>query len=307
VEVRGTSLLWLDGPEILHVPADTAPGVLPEPIHQRGEVDGITCGPPVVVAVRIHRRAVGINPTVAVEGEGEECRGPVATGEHPPHRALVDRSAGKVRGVLTSPGGALDRFGWWIEGSEPSAYSERAEFTVEFGDGLGDLLTRDLITVGLALGIGREEIGSDGHQLSLLLSGWGPVGGGFGVEVPALAALGHPQSAGLLRTGVALVFSGGPTRDRDDVDAAGGGVDPAHGQGPDADAVLFGQDVDDISAEWQRGPLSPGHPSRIKGGGVGDGHQRVISSVACPGVARWRRVVSVTVVVAPGVRSAPGT
>ena len=122
VEVRGAAFLGFDGAEVLHIPPDTAAGVLPEPIQQRREVDRVAGGPPVVIPVRVDRRPVGVDPAVGVEGEGEEGGGPVASGEHPPYRALVDRSAGQVRGVLAAPGGALDRLGWWIERGEPAAY-----------------------------------------------------------------------------------------------------------------------------------------------------------------------------------------
>ena len=103
--------------------------------------------------------------------------------------------------------------------------------------------------MALAVGVGGGQVGSGGHQLLVFGAGLGPVGDGFGVEVPALAALGHPQPAGLVRARWTLVCPGGPTGHRDDVDAAGGGVDAAHGQGPDADAVLLGQGLGDISAQ----------------------------------------------------------
>ena len=263
VEVRGAAFLGFDGAEVLHVPADAAAGVLPEPVHQRGEVDRVSGGPPVVIALRVHRRALAVHPAVGVQGQGEKGRGPVAPGEHPPYRAFVDGSPGQIRGVLAAPGGSLDRLGWWIEWGEPTAYPCRAEFGVEFGDRLGDLLTRDLVADGLAFGVGGEEIGPGGHQRLVVLTGRGPVGDRLRVEVPALAALDHPQPAGLLRTGRALVGPGGPAGHGHDVDAAGGGVDAAHGQWPDADAVLFGQGLGDISAQRQYGPLRPGHPRGI--------------------------------------------
>ena len=94
VEVRGAAFLGFDGAEVLHLPPDTAPGVLPEPVHQRREVDRVPGGPPVVIPLRVDRRAVGIDPAVGVEGEGEEGRGPVAAGEDPPYGAVLDGSAG---------------------------------------------------------------------------------------------------------------------------------------------------------------------------------------------------------------------
>ena len=150
---------------------------------------------------------------------------------------------------MAAPGGSLDRLGWWIERGEPTAYPGGAEFGVEFGDRLGDLLTGDLVADGFAFGVDGEEIGPGGHQLLVFLTGRGPVGDRLGVEVPALAALNHPQPTGLLRAGRALVVPGGPAGDGDDVGAAGGGVDAAHGQWADADAVLFGQGLGDISGQ----------------------------------------------------------
>jgi hypothetical protein len=99
-------------------------------------------------------------------------------------------------------------------------------------------------------------------------------------KVPALAALGHPQPTGLVRTRPTLVVTGGPTGHRHHLDAAGDGVDPAHGQWPDADAVLLGQSPGDISADRQRRPLRPGHPRDINTGGISGGHQ----ALTCPSV-----------------------
>jgi hypothetical protein len=111
------------------------------------------------------------------------------------------------------------------------------------------LFTRRLVADGFAFGVGGEEIGPGGHESLMVFTGLDPVGDRFGVEVPAFAALDHPQSAGLIRAGRALVLPGGPAGDGDDVDAAGGGIDAAHGQWPDADAVLFGQGHGDLSAQ----------------------------------------------------------
>jgi hypothetical protein len=40
VEVGSAAFLGLDGAKLLHLPTDAATGVLPEPIHQRREVNG---------------------------------------------------------------------------------------------------------------------------------------------------------------------------------------------------------------------------------------------------------------------------
>lgn len=75
VEVRGAALLRLDRAEVLHLPADAAAGVLPEPIDQGREVDRVPSRRPVVVAVRVHRRPVRIHPPVGTEGECQKRRG----------------------------------------------------------------------------------------------------------------------------------------------------------------------------------------------------------------------------------------
>jgi hypothetical protein len=79
-EVRRASFLGFDGAEVLHVPAHTTAGVLPEPIQQRGEVNGIPGGPPVVIPIRINGGALGVHPPVGVQGQGEEGGGSVASG-----------------------------------------------------------------------------------------------------------------------------------------------------------------------------------------------------------------------------------
>jgi hypothetical protein len=93
VEVRGTAFLRFNSAEVLHLPPDTTPGVLPEPVHQRREVDGVAGGPPVVIPLRIASGPVGVDSAVGVQGEGEEGRGPVPASEHPSHCAVLDGSA----------------------------------------------------------------------------------------------------------------------------------------------------------------------------------------------------------------------
>jgi hypothetical protein len=134
VEVGGAAFLGFDGAEVLHVPADTAPGVLPEPIQQRREVDRIAGGPPVVIAIWVYRRPATINPPVGIQGEGEEGGGAVTPGEYPPDGAALHGSARQVRGILPTASRTLHRLGWGIERGESAAYAESAEFGVEFGD-----------------------------------------------------------------------------------------------------------------------------------------------------------------------------
>jgi hypothetical protein len=77
-------------------------------------------------------------------------------------------------------------------GGEPSADPGRAEFGVDVCDGVGELLAGDFVAVGFAFGIAGGEVGAGGHQLFVFLTGFGALDSWLGVEVPALAALGHP-------------------------------------------------------------------------------------------------------------------
>jgi hypothetical protein len=88
MEVRCPAFLGFDGAEVLHIPADTAAGVLPEPVHQGREVDRIPSRPPIVIVRRVDRRAVGIDAAVGIQGEGQEGGGPVATCEDPGSRVM---------------------------------------------------------------------------------------------------------------------------------------------------------------------------------------------------------------------------
>jgi hypothetical protein len=186
-------------------------------------------------------------------------------------------------------------------GGEPSAYADRPEFGVECGDGFGDLFTGVVVSCGAALGVGGDKVGSGGHQRFLVLAGCGPLGDRFGVEVPALAALHHPQLAGFLRAGAALVLTGRSAGDGHHLDAAGGGVDPTHGQRSDADAMLLSQGLGNVGAQRQGGPLRPGHSRGVMGGGGCRGHQAVTSRR----VLTCRNASSERVAVASGARSTP--
>ena len=95
VEVRGAAFLGFDGAEVLHVPPDAAPGVLPEPIQQRGEVDCVAGGPPIVVVIGVGCGPLGVDAAVGVQGQGQERRRPVASGEDPTEGAVLDGSAGR--------------------------------------------------------------------------------------------------------------------------------------------------------------------------------------------------------------------
>jgi hypothetical protein len=82
--------------------------------------------------------------------------------------------------------------GGGVEWGESAAYTGSAEFGVQLSDGFGDLLAGEFVTLCLAVGVGGVEISSGGHECLVVLAGGGPGDVWFGVEVPALAALGHP-------------------------------------------------------------------------------------------------------------------
>jgi hypothetical protein len=134
MEMRGAAFLGFDGAEVLDVPAHAAAGVLPEAIEQCWEVDGVSGCSPVVVVVWIEWCSIGVDASIGLEGEGEEGRRLVATGEHSSHRSFLDGSAGEVWGVLAAAGGPLEGLGWWIKGGEPATDPSDAQFSVEFGD-----------------------------------------------------------------------------------------------------------------------------------------------------------------------------
>jgi len=75
VKMRGAAFLRFDRAEVLHIPADAAAGILPEPIQQRREVDSVTRRPPVVVVGGIERGPVTIDPAVGIEGRVRKVEG----------------------------------------------------------------------------------------------------------------------------------------------------------------------------------------------------------------------------------------
>jgi hypothetical protein len=77
VGVRGEAFLGFDCGEVLHVVAQIAAQILNEPVEQRGEVQRVAGGLPVVVGVWIGGGAVVKHLAVAVQGEREEHRRPV--------------------------------------------------------------------------------------------------------------------------------------------------------------------------------------------------------------------------------------
>jgi hypothetical protein len=98
VEMWSASLVGFDGAEVLHVPADAAAGVLPEPIHRRGEVARVSGGAPVVIGLWVDRRSLSVDSAVAVEGEGEERGGPVPKSPSTGGQAPIRHRSGSLGG-----------------------------------------------------------------------------------------------------------------------------------------------------------------------------------------------------------------
>jgi hypothetical protein len=96
-------------------------------------VNRVSRGPPIVVAIRVYRCPVSVHPPVGVQGEGQKRGRSVTAGEHPPHRALIDRAVGQIWCVLAALGRPLHRLGREVQRGQPAAYPRHAEF----GDGIG--------------------------------------------------------------------------------------------------------------------------------------------------------------------------
>lgn len=124
VEVRCAAALRFDGAEVLDVPADAAAGVLPEPVDDLREVDRVAGCASVVVAVRVERGPVGVDPAIQVEGQGEEGGGPVPAAVDPAKGALVHRPARQVRRILPTSGRAAPDLGCRVERDELAAHAE---------------------------------------------------------------------------------------------------------------------------------------------------------------------------------------
>jgi len=65
MQVMGATPLALVGGEVLDPVAGAAAEVLPEPVHQLREVDGVERRTPVVVPSHIDRHPVAVHPAIA--------------------------------------------------------------------------------------------------------------------------------------------------------------------------------------------------------------------------------------------------
>jgi hypothetical protein len=72
VEVGRETALGFDRGEVLGSVAGGAAQVLPKPVDELGEVEGVEGGAPVVVARRVDRDALAGDPPIGGHGEGEE-------------------------------------------------------------------------------------------------------------------------------------------------------------------------------------------------------------------------------------------
>jgi hypothetical protein len=141
-----------------------------------------------------------------------------------------------------------------------AAHAGGVDLLVEFGDG------RVQVFDGFA-GCGGVvalllDIGAEADQPPLIVIGFIGDDGGFVVQVPALAALGHPQMPIPLGTRRTLARQGRPTRHIDDLGFAGRGIDALERDGPDAHPVLDGDGLDHITGQRLR------HPNRTRGSAV---------------------------------------
>src|SRR5690606_35266532 len=90
---------------------------------------------------------------------------------------------------------------------------------------------------GIALGL---HVSAELDQPALFVVGLVRRDGRVGVEVPALAALGHAELPVALGARRALAVEGGPARNVDDLGFAGHDVESPQRDGPDADPVKLG-------------------------------------------------------------------
>ncbi len=253
MQVRRQPPLRLQTGEVLNVPADCPAHVLPEPINQLGKMDRVAGRPPVVIAVRVQRRALRRDPTVAVAGQRQEHRRsphrPVRSGERPPDGAPIHRQPGQVRGILPpfrrpGPPGPIPT----VRRSLP-ANAEIVQRFVHLRDQIVDFADLIHIVAGHGVGADRFEIRPELNQ-RLRVIGWRVgVGERFVIEMPPRLALRHPELAGTLRTRRALGCQGGPARHRDDLSFPGDHVDPAHRQRADAHPVLRRDCLQDMAGE----------------------------------------------------------
>jgi hypothetical protein len=190
VDVRGEPSLWLDDGEVLQVVAEVAAKVLDKPVKERGEVDRVACGPLVVIASGVGRRAVGVDPAVGVAGQGDEHRRLPRRAIRPgvghadrPARARFGRQVGCV---LPSPGGPVPP--GRAVGQHVAAYPGVGHLGVEFG---GQFVEVGRVLPGLVGVVAELLCFAAQHGPPLLrLVGLVGVEGRFGVQVPAFAALG---------------------------------------------------------------------------------------------------------------------
>jgi len=249
--VRGEPALGFDRGEVLDVPADEAAQVLHEPVDQPGEVDRVAGGAAVVVPVRVDRRPIRADRPVRAEGRRDEEGRAEPLGVDPAHGPGVDSAARQLGDVLPPPCGA-DAAGSRA-GSDPAADAGVGGQLVELVDDRVDLAR--VLTGVLGVDPGPFKVGPHGGELALLAGGGLGLEDGFGVEVPALPALGDAEPAGAFGAGRAFGGEGGAAGDVDDLGLAGGEVDAADGDGADADAVVDGGGADDVAGEWHQRPL----------------------------------------------------
>ena len=204
VQVRRQAPLRLHRREVLHLVRGAAAQVLPEPVQQAGEQQGIQRGPPVVVGVRVDRHPVA-DPPVGGQRQREEHRRPEGVAGDRVHVGAPDR-AGRHR-LRRQIGEPLHAAG----GTAPA----RTRWPTVSGR----------LGVGLVRGV-------------VVRVGWlGLVG-----QVPAFTALLHAQRPRPLRAGRTPRLAGRPARQRNRDPFAALPVQDLTHQGPHTDPVAFGGD-----------------------------------------------------------------
>ena len=167
VQMRCGAFLRFHRREVLHLPAQDAPQVLHQAVHQRGEVDRIPRGAPVVVGVRVHGCAVA-DRAVAVAGEGQKHRRPVLPGVLAPDRRFAHLPGGQIGGVLASSGGTRARrllAGTSGDGIRPRIPG-RTEVVVDGMNFLPQLFGSGLLALLARRPVRDDQIRAVGEQLS---------------------------------------------------------------------------------------------------------------------------------------------
>jgi hypothetical protein len=260
---RGESALRLDAAEVLHVASGRPAKVLPEPVEQRREVHCVPRRAPVVVAVRINRRAVVPNSAVAVEGQREERRGlehaTVPALERSSDRRWRHLEPRQVRRVLPAarrplpPHGLRSVLGR-ADRVEMAPHPRLGDRLVQFDERrvkFGDLIPLGVLLSAVAF---EHEVRPQPNERLLTLGGLVRIREWFVRSVPSFSALLLPQPASPFRARRAFVLAGGTTRQVDDLRLPAVEVGSPEQDRPGTDAVLDGHRLERVDGAGQQHP-----------------------------------------------------